>query len=595
MAKDKNFESDLEKGRKALQRGKTKKARKAVHQATLADVPEAFFIAGMSYLAEEDYMLAEGLIRIAESKGFAEATNAIEMVKILSIAQFADNRQALKVQAEAESLLSDQRVMEGSTPLRPNWWVNWYPKSDTKAEALLAVEAYLIELHWQIDHAAIAIAKNHNLSHWNDLCLKYGGELKVAHLMRSDQSLAQRALGSRGVNRYLEMVIPHQELAEAYRRELPDTNPLKFIATTLPDFVDLFFDINPAAAPRIMTLIPYLMMPNALSLSDLLEEDAKHYFSSLIPASDDSDTNKRVKMVPKGVTARRKIAESKLLDLEGFERVGNYFDFCPQMFPTETHVHFNGEWPRRGWKIDSEGTRESGCTPYFINGQWKCLKIKMPPIAIKKVAAPPRASGSSQEQTTGPRRRVAKKAHSGTGTKPKRQDELRTKNLLIELSNQGKLPFKLPAEPWSDVEYKIGPVLALISCTSTGISFRFDLGRYEDTQFASAICEEMSGRIPAPGPTLSYSLQPQPQITLKVEVAIPEGQGERIVEFALAQTADLAIDLFRVGIASEYLLDPTQDQIIKFGLMPNSPKYSGTSASRHWADEIAGTKILFNL
>jgi hypothetical protein len=139
MAKDKNFESDLEKGRKALQRGKTKKARKAVHQATLADVPEAFFIAGMSYLAEEDYMLAEGLIRMAESKGFAEATNAIEMVKVLSIAQFADNRQALKVQAEAESLLSDQRVMEGSTPLRPNWWVNWYPKSDTKAEALLAV------------------------------------------------------------------------------------------------------------------------------------------------------------------------------------------------------------------------------------------------------------------------------------------------------------------------------------------------------------------------------------------------------------------------------------------------------------------------
>jgi len=595
MTNDKNFESDLEKGRKALQRGKTKKARKAVYQATLADVPEAFFIAGMSYLAEEDYMLAEGLIRMAESKGFAGATNAIEMVKVLSMAQYADNHQALKVQAEAESLLSDQRVMEGSTPLRPDWWVNWYPKSDTKAESLLAVETYLNELHWQIDHASIAIAKNHNLSHWNDLCLKYGGELKVAHLMRSDQSLAQRALGSRGVNRYLEMVIPHQELAEAYRRELPDTAPLKFIATTLPDFVDLFFDINPAAAPRIMTLIPYLMMPNALSLSDLLLQDAEGYYSKTPPSNVDSQGPTGAQPVAPAVQARIKIMNSKLLDLEGFERVGGYFDFCPQMFPTEPHEHFKGGWPLRGWKINDQGFRESGCSPYFVNGQWKCLKIKEPsrPKKVSTVASD--QASSLAKSSSIPVKRVAKKAQPSRRVDSEPNGDSRAKALLIELSNQGKLPFKLPAEPWLDVEYNIGPVLALISCTSTGISFRFDLGRYDDTQFASAICEVMSGRIPAPGPTLSYSLQPQPQITLKVEVAIPEGQGERIVEFALAQTADLAIDLFRVGIASEYLLDPTQDQIIKFGLMPNSPKYSGTSASRHWADEIAGTKILFNL
>jgi hypothetical protein len=594
MTNDKNFESDLEKGRKALQRGKTKKARKAVYQATLADVPEAFFIAGMSYLAEEDYMLAEGLIRIAESKGFAEATNAIEMVKVLSIAQYADNHQALKVQAEAESLLSDQRVMEGSTPLRPDWWVNWYPKSDTKEEALLAVETYLNELHWQIDHAAIAIAKNHNLSHWNDLCLKHGGDLTVAHLMRSDQNLAQRALGSHGVNRYLEMVIPHQEFAEAYRMELPATAPLKFIAATLPDLVDVFFEINPAAAPRIMTLIPYLMMPNALSLSELLEEDAKHYFSRLIPTSDEGDPKKRAKIAPRGVTARRKIAESKLLDLEGFERVGGYYDFCPQLFPTNTHVHFNGEWPRRGWRINDLGFRESGCSPHFINGQWKCLKVREPTRPKKKASPIAETRSSSTDSTSKPVKRVAKKVQPKP-INPELSNDSRTKTLIIELSNQGKLPFQLPSEPWSDLEYKIGPVNAEISCSAQDITFRFDLGKYENTNLASAICEVMSGRIPAPGPTLSYSLQPQPRISLEVKVVIASGESERIVEFALAQTANLAIDLFRVGIASGYLLEPAKDQLIKFGLMPNYSVNSGKPASINWENEFAGTNILFNL
>ena len=594
MAQDGNFESDLEAGKRALQRGDTQGAREAVHKATLANIPEAFFIAGMSYLAEEDYVLAEGLIRIAESKGYAEATNAIEMIKLLSISQHASNHQTLKVQDEAESLLTDQRIMEGSTPLRPNWWINWYPKSDSKAEARLAVEAYLEELHWQIDHAAIAIAKKHNLSHWNDLCLKYGSELKVAHLMRSDQSLAQRALGSHGVNSYLEMVIPHQELAKGYRTQLPDTNPLQFIASTLPDLVDVFFEINPAAAPRIMTLIPYLMMPNALSLSDLLQQDAEGYYSKTQRSNVDSQKSTGVRPVAPGVQARIKIMNSKLLDLEGFERVGGYYEFCPQMFPAVPHDHFNGDWPLRGWKINDQGIRESGCSPYFVNGQWKCLKIKEP-ARPKKAATDARDQvGSSAKSSSIPVKRVAKNAQPGRAN-PEPNVESRAKALLIELSNQGKLPFQLPAEPWSEVEYEIGPVGAIASCNSTGVSFRFDLGKYEDTEFASAICEVMSGRIPAPGPTLSYSLQPQPQIILKVEVAIPVGQSERIVEFALAQTADLAIDLFRVGIASEYLLEPARDQLIKFGLMPNSPEYSGTSASRNWANEIAGTKILFNL
>ena len=594
MAQSNSFESDLEKGRKALQRGKTKKARKAVHQASLADVPEAYFIAGMSYLAEEDYVLAEGLIRIAETKGFAEATNAIEMIKLLSISQHASNHQALKVQEEAESLLTDQRIMEGSAPLRPNWWVDWYPKSDTKAEALLAVEAYLSELHWQIDHAAIAIAKKHNLSHWNDLCLKYGSELKVAHLIRSDQGLAQRALGSHGVNRYLEMVMPHQQLAEAYRMELPETAPLKFLASTLPDLVDVFFEINPAAAPRIMTLIPYLMMPNALSLSDLLQQDAEAYYSKTQRSNVDSHKPTGVRLVAPGVQARIKIMNSKLLDLEGFERVGGYYEFCPQMFPAVPHDHFNGDWPLRGWKINDQGIRESGCSPYFVNGQWKCLKIQEPARPKKAATVARDQVGSSAKSSSIPVKRVAKKAQPGRANSEPTV-ESRAKALLIELSNQGKLPFRLPPDPWSEVEYEIGPVGALISCTATGISFRFDLGKYEDTEFASAICEVMAGRIPAPGPKLSYSLQPQPQIALKVDVPIGLGESERKLEFALAQTADLAIDLFRVGIASEYLLDPTQDQLIRFGLMPNTPKYSGTSASRNWTDEIAGTKILFNL
>ena len=285
---------------------------------------------------------------------------------------------------------------------------------------------------------------------------------------------------------------------------------------------------------------------------------------------------------------------SKLLDLEGFERVGGYYEFCPQMFPAVPHDHFNGGWPLRGWKINDQGIRESGCSPYFVNGQWKCLKIKEPARPKKAATVARDQVGSSAKSSSIPVKRVAKKAQPGRANSEPTV-ESRAKALLIELSNQGKLPFRLPLEPWSEVEYEIGPVGALASFNSTGISFSFNLGKYEDTRFASDICEVMDGRIPAPGPKLSYSLQPQPQITLKVDVPIGFGESERIVEFALAQTADLAIDLFRVGIASDYLLNPTQDQLIKFGLMPNSPKYSGTPASRNWADEIAGTKILFNL
>ena len=593
MASSADYEMDLERGRAALRSGNTQGARQAVHQATLADVPEAFFVVGMSYLAEEDYVLAEGLIRIAESKGFAEATNAIEMVKTLSIAQSVGNIQTLNVQAEAESLLADQRIMEGTTPLRPSWWVNWYPKSDTNADAHLAVETYLEELHWQIDHIAIAIAKSHSLSNWNDLCMKHGGELQVAQMIRSDESIAQRALGSFGVNQYLEMVIPLQEFKKHYQRHLPEINPLKYVAGTLPELVDLCFNLNPAAAPRFMTLIPYFMMPNALSLSDLLQQDAQGYFSKMPQSNADSKGASGARPVAPAVQARLKIMNSKLLDLEGFERVGSYFDFCPQMFPTKTHDHLNGEWPRRGWKINDQGIRESGCSPYFINGQWKCLKIHQP-AQLKEASPISESRSSSTDSTSTPRTRVAKKTQP-MRINPELDNDSRAKALLIGLSDQRKLPFQLPAEPWSDVEYKIGPVKAKISTSAQGLTFRFDLGKYENTQFAGAICEVMSGRIPSPGPTLSYSLQPKPQITLEVQVGIALGESERIVEFALGQTADLAIDLFRVGIASEYLLEPGQDELIRFGLMLNNPKYSGTPASSNWTNEFAGTKILFNL
>jgi hypothetical protein len=309
------------------------------------------------------------------------------------------------------------------------------------------------------------------------------------------------------------------------------------------------------------------MMPNALSLHEFLQMDADIYFSQ------------KPSFVESGLIVRQKIMDSRLLDLEGFESVSTYFDFCPQLFPTAKHTHLNGEWPRRGWQRNANGVRQSGCVNQFENGQWKCMElVSATSPGAKNVSAPvlsksATTSAPKQNQVSGPR----------------------SKMHLILLAKNNQLPFQLPTEPWSELEYVIGPVKSKIVTSEEGLTFVFDLGQYESTQSASAICEVMAGRIPAPGPELSYGLSPKPRIKLQVLVPIMTGESERIVEFALAQTADLAIDLFRVGIASDRLLDPPLEVLEKFGLNPKSSKTSSGSASINWDDEFAGTKILFNL
>ena len=584
MSSDQGFEEVLAKGKSLLQQGKPSEARIAVNDAVLARVPEAFFIVGMSQLAEEDFALADVFLRMAEEGGYADATSARQLVQARLLAHNVENQQALQVEIATQSKLANQQAFEGTIPLRDGWWINWYPKSDTKQDALLAATAYIMDLNWQIDHRAIEIAKKNDLIYFKDLSSRLGGEMNAAEILRKDSGIAQRSLGFRGATDVMDMLIPQKLLKRQVMEMMPTNEPLKFLASSIPEFVDLYSEINPAAMPRFLTLIPYLMMPTALSLSDHLQQEASYYYSKHSSNEQPLSNSGGAKRVPTGLISREKIMDSKLLDLEGFEIVGGYEDFCPQLFPEVRHKHHNAEWPRRGWQRNSQGGRNSGCDTYFENGQWKCLKAGQQKKVVK--AKSPRVP-AKKSTTTNPSTSIE--------TKQAQASDPWSKNLLISLAASNKLPFTLPPEPWFQANFSIGPVPAQVITMPDGLTFIFDLGKYESTQSANAIVEVMANRNSIPGSKLSYSLEPKPRIKLEVKLSVTLGESDRIVEFALAQTADLAIEQFKIGIISDYLLEPNQNDLIKFGLVPETSANAGSVACSNWTNSSAGTKILFRL
>jgi len=192
--------------------------------------------------------------------------------------------------------------------------------------------------------------------------------------------------------------------------------------------------------------------------------------------------------------------------------------------------------------------------------------------------------------------------HSENKDTRESQTSLPAKRLLLALSKEDKIPFKLPAEPWTQVSYMVGPISANFSVSDVGLEFNFDLGQYSSTTNSNAVGEVMVNRIPDafPRSMISCGLQPQPRMTLNVQVPVNPGDGQKFIEFVLAETADVAINLLKAGFESGHLLSPSKSELMQFGLTPPTADHSSDpsairSASINWANEFAGTKILFNL
>ena len=166
------------------------------------------------------------------------------------------------------------------------------------------------------------------------------------------------------------------------------------------------------------------------------------------------------------------------------------------------------------------------------------------------------------------------------------------RNAVAESIYETGYNIALPLDDWTQLTYPVGPIEGRLRINEGLLRFEFFLGKYSNKVSGSVLATKMSRAIPAPGPSVSSSLSPQPILELLVDVHLGIDNAFMIARIAIAQTADLAIDLLKVGISTGQLLDPTSSALSDFGLI--KPSFLGQRGhqSRNWKNGSAGSGLL---
>lgn len=168
----------------------------------------------------------------------------------------------------------------------------------------------------------------------------------------------------------------------------------------------------------------------------------------------------------------------------------------------------------------------------------------------------------------------------------------RLRDAVAESIHETGYNIELPSGDWMQLRYRVGPIEGRLTLHEKLLCFEFFLGKYSNKVSGSVLATNMAQAIPAPGPSVRSSLSPQPILELSIEVPLGLDNAFTIARIAIAQTADLAINLLKVGISTGQLLDPTSSQIGEFGLC--KPTLFGRQAyqSRNWNNTFAGSEFL---
>ena len=166
------------------------------------------------------------------------------------------------------------------------------------------------------------------------------------------------------------------------------------------------------------------------------------------------------------------------------------------------------------------------------------------------------------------------------------------RNSVTESIYETGYNIKIPIGDWTQITYPVGPIEGRLSIYEGSLRFEFFLGKYSNNVTGSVLATKMARAIPAPGPNVRSSLSPQPILELSVDVQLGFDNAFMIPQVAIAQTADLAINLLKIGITTGNLLDPTPTVLSEFGLLKPSLLGQRGHQSRNWKNAFAGSELL---
>lgn len=614
-----SVDASIELGLILNKEGNPVAARAALVLASEALHPRALFVAGLTYMSEGDYELAHSLFSAAVEQGVQEATTIKEAAWMMLLSRELENREITKVQNQAEALLSGQQALEGAIPLRPDWWMKWWPDLSSEHSIGQALQDYLADFDWQLIHFVKNLAVAHDAAHWNQLAAISNSDERTAQTALDDPLLLQRAVGFISANDVAQLRIWRAEIERRFADVAGRTNVEK-VTASLPLFADAYEMMNPEALPRVLTLLPYYLWQQARELKATLELEGALSAKQLSGAITRDETASLL-------TAREAIINSRSLNLDPFERSQGFLDSLPQAFPAEPHEHLRGDWPRRGWVRYLGPNRAnsrpflpfSGCSFNFRCGGWRCetpesassaaiqgaavapkpaqpakkvagpIKKALPPA--KKVAGPSKKAAAPAQKTTEPPTIDSAERYLNAPSSASEPSRPILCLLMDELVAEGD--FLLPDAPqhWTSRSINVGPVQGELEVQGHWLKFSFILGKFSGKTGSTNLAENIARSVSGPGISFSASLQPQPEVKMRISIPSAPDVDSQLVAMTLMQVANAVIQAFQAAVQTKEMISPSASDLEKFGLVPPG-RLGRSNGSRNWGKENAGAKFL---
>ncbi len=610
-------------------------ARSALSVASQALHPKALFVAGLTYFSEGDYELASSLFSAAHDQGVEEAATMKDAVWVMRTAQEVENRQIQKVQKQAEALLDGNRPMEGSIPLRPHWWAHWWPDLDSQASIAESMNDYVEDLNWQLTHFIKNLAFKHDVAYWNEFASTSDSEIIAVEKILADPIILQRAVGFVAANEVAEILYWRQEIQRSYAQVSERTNDQK-VTSALPLFVQAYKRMNPEAMSRVISLLPYYLWMQARELKETLELEA---------ALSTKDLTGKITSIEESAlfNARDVLYSSGDLSLSSFERTVSFFEYCPEAFPLEPHMHLQGGWPRRGWvkylgsnnaSLNPPYPEFSGCTLNFRNGGWRCeerqevsdamraeaaefsrrplpaaiqpirpVKKATPaakkavPVAKKAVPVAKKAVPVAKKAVPVAKRAVpvAKRAVPANPQKPVSSAVNPQRPymclLIDEIMDEGDFVLPVAPQGWTSRRFDVGPVPGELAVNGHFLHFTFEIGKFSGKTRSMNLAEIIARSVAGQGISFSATLQPQPQVTMKISIPSDEDVSTQMIAMTFMQVADAVMQVFQAAVKIGEMIDPSKEEIEKFGLAEPRLMRRGPG-SRNWGKQNLGAAFI---
>ncbi|MEN9692358.1 MAG: hypothetical protein RLZZ330_2 [Actinomycetota bacterium] len=629
-----SVEASLELARILNLAGDKDGARKALVLATNAMHPMSFFTAGMIYLSEQDFQMAEALFRLAHQHGVEAALELAEGMQIFRLGQQIENKQHLKLEAEVENILGHKVAKEGNFEVRKNWWIDWFPPNYAPENLRKAGKAYIRDFDWQISQLTIYSAKRENLSHWNEQVARYGSEEKAAAKVCSDPIALQRAVGFVEANNIAEFLGLKSNMERKFS-QLSDDNIQGQLPNYLSEQAKIYLRLNPEAVHRILTMICYLLWSDAPRNNKLFESEAALSFEYENGKLESAEKNHLQEL-------RQEIEDKQLVDFQILERNRSMVHHFSNAFPQTGHTHLKGMWPLAGWNGAGNRKRVSGCTVNFRNGGWHCevdqfeetdssslpeiphqvIPSRIAKNAVKKVAkkvvkaSPPSKKVIAKKMPAKkiapakkitninkamPAKKIVKKAalpiKKSNPPMPSFENlemngsELTLSRLIDIAVQKGDLPIPKAAPGWQDRKIEIGPIGGRVRTSGWMLLFTFSLGKISGKGGVSNTVEKIAAPFP-PEVRISGTLAPQPELTLHIAIPGTPTDDDRAVTQTFIQVANVVVDVLRVAIETGTLIEPTEQALGAIGLV--KPAFIVSKhKSRNWNDRNLGGKLLY--